>query len=63
MSWLERWYRAGRLASIVAVVCLIVFSASDDPGAVIILASVVAGLVLAVCFALYVLDDLRKGRR
>lgn len=63
MNWLERWYRSGRLAAIAALVFVIVFSASDNPLSVILLGSVAAGLVLVCCFALYLLDDFRKGRR
>lgn len=63
MSWLERWYRASRVAAAVALVVVITFSASDDPFAVILLGSAVAGVVLVLCFVLYLLDDYRKGRR
>jgi uncharacterized integral membrane protein len=51
------------VAAAVALVVVITFSASDDPFAVILLGSAVAGVVLVLCFVLYLLDDYRKGRR
>ena len=63
MTWSERLYRAGRLASIAAVICLVVFSSSSSPLADIVAASVIGGAVYVFAIALYVLDDYRKGRR
>ena len=63
MTWLERFYRAGRLASIAAVICLVVFSSSSSPAADIVAASVLGGAVYVFAMTLYVLDDYRKGRR
>ena len=63
MTWLERFYRAGRLASIAAVICLVVFSSSSSPVAESVAACVVGGAVYFFAMTLYVLDDYRKGRR
>jgi len=63
VTWFERSYRSGRAASIAALICLVIFSASSSPVADIVLASIVAGMIYAVSIALYLLDDFRRGRR